>query len=197
MTSGGFDLTQVPPHPAIVNALLPDEDVLWAGRPFQGLRFYLADFGAAFFVVVVLAIALGSRSLGAVFAFGVALVAVPFWLAYAISWDRTRRAQVFYALTSQRALILEVGTESGVRAISLKTLKYLSHTTKPDGSGSIAFGKWWPETESTFRDGGFGRRFGTPAFTFEQIPEVDKVYYLASDTRSKLQVPRASARPSN
>jgi len=178
-------------HPEIAAALRPEERVVWSGRPRQGLRFHWVDYldiplTVAFSSVLVW-MAIGGDSalpptVGLIFVIAAALSLYRSWSR--IVWDSSRRGRTFYALTDQRAFILEEGPRRRLQSIVLKDLSHLSYSEHRDGSGSVAWGRWMADTAARQRDYAWsfiGRRVPYP--TFEEIPDVRRVYQLAQEAR--------------
>ena len=182
-----------PVHQLIAATLEPGEEVIWVGRPAQGFRLYWVDALtiplAVLVGVVFFRFGLGSaredeEGFAAIFFMFAGWTFFGAWQR--IAWDRRRRARTFYALTDRRAVVLEEGTSPALRSVVLKTVKHLSHVTSRDGSGTIAFGQWWPDLPSVRRDMS-ARIFWRPRLvpSFEQIPDVQTVYELARNARSR------------
>jgi hypothetical protein len=183
----------LPPEEALILELSPGEQLLWAGRPRQGVRLRAQDallipfslmWGgfAVFWEVSVL------RS-GAPLLFklwGVPFVLVGVYVVigrfFADAWGRARTA---YGVTDQRVLILTHRPGRSVQSLPLDTLRELSLSEgrrggtitfgSPGGPNSWLSGAGWPGT----------RRFAPPAF--EQIPQARDVYELIRGTQRSTQ----------
>ncbi|MGH7703675.1 MAG: PH domain-containing protein [Gemmatimonadales bacterium] len=128
--------------------LSPGEKLLWAGQPQGGIRFratdaFLIPFSflcggfAIFWEISVIRI-------GAPLLFR--LWGVPFVLAglYLISGrffvDAYRRGRTYYALTSDRVMIVSGITKRIVRSLPLGSLGEVTLSERDDRSGNIVFG---------------------------------------------------------
>src|SRR5687768_12421297 len=128
-----------PPHELITAALQPGEEVVWVGRPAQGLRLYWADaLGiplAVLLAVMFVRFGVGSarEGEGPFAAIFFVIAGWPIFLTWQrLAWDRSRRGRTFYALTNRRAIVLEEDTPPALRSVVLKNLKHLSHVTRRD-----------------------------------------------------------------
>ena len=130
--------------------------MLWAGRPKQGLAFrgwdvLYAPFGVLLVVggsaFIALAIA-EARDPFAILFLSIWLLAA-FYIAIGRFFvDARRRARTWYAVTNMRALIIEDGEPSRVRAVNLKSLQETTFTRRVDGTGTVEFdrrGGWFQQ----------------------------------------------------
>jgi hypothetical protein len=167
----------------IERELAPNERLLWAGQPLQGLLLrtadvYLIPFSllwggfAIFWVTSVI-------SSGAPFFF--MTWGIPFVLAglYMIVGrffvDARQRSKAYYGVTTERIIIVSGLFSRKVKSLNLRTLTDVSVDENSDGSGTITFGatnptSWW-HSDLSFQ--GWGQQ-STPSF--ESISEAKKVY---------------------
>jgi len=129
---------------------MPGEKVIWAGRPKQGFHFTLFDiflvpFSLAFFAFALAweYVVLFVEDPEWLFAiFGLPFLLVGFqMLAWRFVTDKNRRARTHYALTDQRALVLETGKEPRLFAYVPSDLFDLRLVNRKP-YGDVSFGKW-------------------------------------------------------
>jgi hypothetical protein len=171
----------------------PGERLLWTGQPRQGIRFYSIDwlylvlsFGVGATFTPVLAESWQAQPvewIGVCFGLAVFSYLVWFWV-YRLRWDRDRRRRTTYFLTDRHAFIVQSPPGAVTHRIVLGTLRHLSHVTRRDGSGTIAFGKWWPEPPWSSRDLAPGPSLWRPGLAFEQIQDAQAVFALIQRTRA-------------
>lgn len=125
-----------------------DEELLWSGRPRDGLRLQASDlfvipfsiFWAGFSVLWFLLV-LASGATAFAF-FGVPFLVIGAYITVGrFFWDRAQRRRTTYALTDTRLLIVQE-QRSGTKhtALDLRLLGEIQLRTKADGSGTITFG---------------------------------------------------------
>ncbi len=153
-------LTTLPPHlqPRVQVELKVGETLVWVGQPNPN-RLMFAGFALWFFFIPWTAFSLfwmaGAAGFqmptfdhafsffplfGLPFLFiGLGGLSTPFWLHY-------KAQMTVYALTTQRALILEGGRSITVKTYPLAELKHFERTERPDGSGDLIF------KNETYRD---------------------------------------------
>lgn len=168
-------MTTSSPDGRLRRALLPGEQLIWSGHPvlvpnnFVTTRLFL-PFAVLWVVVSAGRLASVVREWRAdkvgseVVAAASVLLALGLWLLIGPllrQWVRARRSA--YAVTDRRILVLDgsTGRDRSVTARPLEELGSLSLTTRRDGSGRI--------------------RFGVPDFSFDDIPEVDRVFDLVRE----------------
>jgi hypothetical protein len=126
---------------------LPNERVVWSGRPATGIMLtardmFLIPFSVLWcgFVVVWTALAWGQG--GAGFAlFGLFFVAVGlFFMAGRFAIDAWLRGGTAYALTDRRVLILKSRPTTDFTALGLDRLPEARITERADGRGTVRFG---------------------------------------------------------
>jgi hypothetical protein len=108
--------------------------------------------------------------------FGLPFVLVGLYIIFGRFFvDARARAKTFYAVTSDRIIILSGLFSRQVKSLQLRTLSDVSFTQKSDGSGTITFG---PTSFSTFLNNPGSSwpsaRSAVPAF--EMIDRVREVY---------------------
>ena len=159
------------------------ESLLWAGVPRQGLLLRPADAymipfsllwgGFAFFWEA--SVVRG----GAPFFFalwGIPFVLVGIYLVVGRFFvDARARADTFYGLTNQRAIIVSGIFTRSVTSLNLRTLTDVSLVERTDGSGTLLFGR--PHPAASWSAGmpwpGMSQ-LSTP--TFELIPDARRVH---------------------
>jgi len=143
--------------------LLPEENVMWSGRPRQGLIFYLADayiipFSLIWTVGAWNGISNGLKSHAALLPTLMAFLflAVGFWLLIGrFVYDIWRRSRLAYAVTNRRVLVLR--GERLYTSLDIANLPAPRLDTYRNGTGSIFFGvsltgwgrepAFWPASE--------------------------------------------------
>lgn len=131
----------------IMPYLAPGEQLLWAGRPKQGLA--LRGWDIVYWPLSILMAAVGTfitimewRDPGNP---GV-LIFVLLWTAGAyyaaigrFVIDRWQRSMIFYAVTDRRAIILTGDSTDDIESIYLSTLKEVTYTRRSDNTGTLEF----------------------------------------------------------
>jgi len=142
------------------------ERVFWSGKPKQGLIFRGADIFiipfSLFWCGFVFFWEYSVISHGApIFfpLFGIPFVAVGIYLIIGRFYvDAKKRENTFYAVTSERVMIISGVFRQKLKSLALRTLSEVSVDESKDGSGSIEFGQslpfasllagiWWPGLE--------------------------------------------------
>jgi hypothetical protein len=175
------------PEDVIHGQLGPGEKLLWTDQPRQGFVLRAADAylipfsliwggGVIFWEVRVLAS--GAPWFFAIW--GVPFVLFGLYIMFGRFWvDARQRAQTFYAVTSERVVIVSGLLARRVTSLSIDTLSDVSLTERGDGSGTITFGpippfySWYSPWYSLGGRPGFGRE-AVP--TFELAGEARQVY---------------------
>ena len=144
--------------------LLPNEQLLWHGRPVQGVRFHLSHLIGFLFGLVMLALAIyfaaqafalipladDTRGMQDIIAarLGCGFMTLLFFLFALFClgghlWLNARlRRNLFYGATNERILLLREGW-SGSRSFTslrLRDVPHFSLTTHADGTGTLMFG---------------------------------------------------------
>lgn len=176
---------------AIRSELDAGEQVLWAGQPRQGVVLRSSDLFAIPFSVVWggfavfwLTSAIHTGAPLEFMLFGIPFVMVGLYIVVGRFFvEARRRANMSYAVTSQRVLIVSGLLGKKVKSLNLKTIPELSLSLRPDGSGTITFGA--PHALAAM----FGGMSSWPgaaqhqAPCFDLVPEARAVY----DTLRKAQ----------
>jgi Bacterial PH domain len=140
--------------PSLGKYLEPGERILWAGRPRGGLRLRRQDIflipfsliwgGFAIFweIGVLHTTANRHNPMAIVFPlFGIPFVCVGLYVIFGrFLVDARGRARTYYAVTSDRILIVSGIFSQQVKSLQLRTLTDVSFTQSSDGSGTITFG---------------------------------------------------------
>lgn len=180
-----------PPDELIRTELAAGEELLWAGRPPQGLRLQPGDWflipfslmwgGFAIFweVMAVVGQAPWFASL-----WGIPFVLIGLYLIAGRFWhDAAHRRRTAYGVTPERVVIISGLFSRRIKSIDLDTLSDVTLTERRGGAGTVSFGPsstlpgWyggvgWPWTGSHF----------VPAFE------------LPSDAREVYEMVRAARR---
>ena len=176
----------------IKQELGPQEQLLWSGKPRQGLALRLSDalmipfslvWGgfAIFWEVMVI------NSDGPLFMklWGIPFVLVGVYIIVGRFFvDAWQRSKTTYGVTSQRIVIISDSFGRKVKSLNLRTLSDITLDEKSDRSGTITFGgtdksSWW-------NTGGWGGRRGLPAPPrFEMIEDAKKVYDIIREAQHR------------
>lgn len=130
----------------------PRERVLWSGQPRQGIMFRGADiflipfslFWGGFAIFWEYSVL--TQGAPPFFAlFGIPFVVIGIYLIAGRFYVEARqREKTYYAVTSERVLIISGLIQQKVKSLSLRTLSDVSVTESKNGSGSISFGHSFP-----------------------------------------------------
>jgi hypothetical protein len=182
--------------PQLAGELAAAERVLWSGQPRRGVAlrgadaflipFSLAWGGFAIFwetMVVAVNAPLFFSLFGLIFVVvGLYLIVGRFFV------DAMQRARTFYAVTSDRVIIVTGLRSRTVRSIDLETLGEVTLSERRDGSGSIVLG-----TPTPF-DWMYGGMAGWPSWSgfgtrwvprFELIDNVRSVYDIIRSAKRR------------
>jgi hypothetical protein len=157
------------------------EQLLWSGRPPQGVMFRTSDIFLIPFSLLWGGIAcfwtLAASASGGCFGlWGLPFVLVGMYMIFGRFFaDVVQRSNTIYAVTSERIIIVTGLFSKQIKSLSLRTLTEITLDAKHSGRGTISFGpsyplgSWyrgmpWPGTE----------RYGSPAF--EKIDDAPQVY---------------------
>ena len=164
------------PPDEIRRELAPLEQVLWSGRPRQGMLLRASDAlqipFSLFWCGFIAFWEHGVIEAGSVF---MMLWGIPFILvgAYLLIGrffhDAWLRAYTDYAVTSQRVLIVTTLFTRKVRSLELASLGEMSLTERRDGRGSLVFGR------ETTRSSGFGGDPGWVGASRHAAPRFDLI----------------------
>jgi len=137
--------------------LAADEQILWAGRPRQGIVLsgqdaFLLPFSLVWcgFVVFwfVLASAAARESLFFL-AFGVFFLLIgAYFVIGRLIVDAFRRAKTFYAVTNQRVIIISGLLVRKESSLDIRKLSALSLSQRPDGTGTITLAAGHPTAQA-------------------------------------------------
>jgi hypothetical protein len=157
--------------------LMPNERLLWAGKPVQGLRLQKSDWfmvpfsliWCCFSIFWIFGASLGGGYFGL---FGIPFVLVGLYLVFGrFFYDSFLRKSAIYGVSNQRILIKEGVLSNELLSLDLKNLPALHLIQFDNGGGTITFG----EDITT----GYGKRAQTQqAPKFDAIEEVSSVYQL-------------------
>jgi hypothetical protein len=151
----------------------PGEQLLWSGKPREGVRLRAHDAFLIPFSILWCGFAIFWESAviskGAPFFF--MLWGIPFILAGLFFvfgrffLDASNRAHTFYGVTSERILIVSGIFSQRIQSLQLRSLGDISLTEKDDGSGTITFGSTH-YMNSFFPASGWpgAGRYGAPSF---------------------------------
>lgn len=167
-------MTTVPDD--IRRELAPLEQVLWSGRPKQGIFLRGADAFQIPFSVLWCGFALfwesGVARTGNAFfmLWGVPFVAIGLYMVFGrFIVEARQRARTCYAVTGRRVLIVSGIFARSVKSLELKGLADLTFSEGRDGRGSIVFG---PETGLA---GMFGGASSWPGSRTQAAPRFDLI----------------------
>ena len=164
--------------------LAAGEQIIWSGKPRQGLTLRGSDvfampfslFSAGFSVFWMHSAASSGAPLPFVL-FGVPFVLVGLYLVLGRFFvEAKQRTETFYAVTPHRVIIRSGIFSKSVKSLPLKTLQDLSLSERPDGTGTITFGAQHPMASM------FGGMPGWPGMDqhlgprFDLIPQARSVY---------------------
>lgn len=155
MASEGFEMDE-PPEDVIRRELGPSEQLLWTGRPRQGVVLRAEDgllipFSIMWggFAIFWEAAAIASDAPFFFALWGVPFVLVGLYIMVGRFWvDARQRAATVYGVTSERVVIVSGVFARGVKSLSIDTLTDVSLTERAGGGGTITFGwvpfmHWW------------------------------------------------------
>lgn len=188
----------------LADELLPNERVVWSGRPETSVRFAPADkflvpfsllwggFAIAWEVGVLIAL-IASREPMMIFfvLFGIpfVLIGLHFIVGRFIYKNRRKRATL-YALTTKRAIVLrQTGAGRDVQTALFRALPGISKTVRRAGIGTIRFGNTSPMAamyENTGLDF-FGSFYDSPIPAFYDVKDADEVFRIAQQSRNQLE----------
>jgi hypothetical protein len=168
--------------------LAPGEELLWMGRPKQGVFLERRDWLQVPFAVAWCGFAIFWEAM-AVFGnapwffklWGIPFVCVGLYMVfgrfYYAAW---LRARTYYGVTSRRALILTRRSTRELVAFDLSTTN-VSMEERDDESGTLTFGIYTPPPP--------GRWQAVQPPSFVRIPNVRGVMHLIDETRERLRLP--------
>jgi hypothetical protein len=162
--------------------LSPGEQVLWAGRPRQGIVFRGSDLLAIPFSLLWCGFAIfwehgvvTSNAPAFFTLWGIPFVLIGLYMvAGRFFFEAQQRARTFYAVTPERILIVAGVFSRTVKSLSLGTLSDVTLTERRSGEGEITFG---PQNAfpSFFGNSGWpGAQRQSPRF--DLVPNAKSVY---------------------
>jgi hypothetical protein len=174
----------------ITRELTPNERLLWAGRPQQGVLFRGADI----FLVPLSLLWCGFAifwessviSTGAPFFFklwGIPFVLVGLYVVIGRFFvDAKQRAKTFYGLTDNRVIIVSGLFQKKIKSLNLQTISDVSLSEKANKKGTVTFGPtlpfYWAFAGSSWPGAG---QQAVPCF--ETIENARTVYDLISNAQ--------------
>jgi hypothetical protein len=129
------------------DVLAPGERLLWHGRPKQGFALRGLDAGlipfsiiwtAAVLIGIIAMLAEGGGAIALLFMLPFVLMAA-YLLAGRFWLDARLRANTYYALTSQRIIVITQGRSRRVQTIDLNQMVDVQLTHRADGTGTLEF----------------------------------------------------------
>lgn len=150
------------------NILITGEDIVWRGRPVQGRPTKRALprllFGLVFVAFAVFWTA-GAYTEGGLFGLlGLPFIAIGVWFATSPMREKKRAANTYYAVTTERALIIEMGSNVRTTSIAPDDITDLQRSERPDGSGDLQL-RSSAVRRHRHRRGGDGQRSRVAGFT--------------------------------
>lgn len=172
------------------------ERLLWVDKPGTGIQFSKADwflipfglFFTAFSIFwIFMAITLSDEVAPRLFSlFGIPFVLMGVYVLFGRHLsDAIKRANSVYAVTTQRALILNQRSRM-LNSFPLEQLRDITYTQGPDGSGNLYLGALDPRFQILQGTSWPGVKYPP---TFQKIQQIQHVYSLLIEARSKLLSP--------
>lgn len=168
------------------------ENLLWSGRPRQGLVLrgfdsFLIPFSLLWcgFVVFWEYHAYTSGAPFFFLLFGGFFVVIGLYIVFGrFIADAMKRKRTFYGVTNDRIIILSEFPTRKIKSLSLSTLSDITFSNRPDGSGSITFGPQHPLLSWMYGTAWFGMgHYQSPMFEF--IKDAKTVYEIIRDAQKK------------
>jgi hypothetical protein len=165
--------------------LLSGEKIVWSGRPRQGLMLTRRDgllipvslFWGGFAILWEWSVIHAPRAPAFLALFGIAFVLIGLFLMFGRFFlDAWVRADVFYALTESRILILRSRPWPRFQAISLDRLPEATLEEGPRGRGTIRFGPATTLANSRGAGMGFWMPVFDPTAQFVAIDDARRVF---------------------
>jgi hypothetical protein len=152
--------------------LMPNETLLWTGRPKQGLLVRPADaivipvslLWAGFFLLIAYSLVATNSPLARLWVVPLVLIGLYGLFGRFVS-DARQRARTVYALTSQRVMIITKSRRTNVTSLALARLVQVELSEHRNGSGTITFGPLLPW---------HAELFGSRARS-EQLPQLEGI----------------------
>jgi hypothetical protein len=125
--------------------LLPDEKLLWSGKPAGGIKLRSGDALLIPFSIFWFGFAIfwefgATMSGGGPFftIWGIPFICIGFYICIGrFFYDKRNREKTFYGVTNNRIIIKSGVLKSTVQSFNIRGLSNLSIDTKADGSGTI------------------------------------------------------------
>lgn len=164
--------------------LLPDERIIWQGRPYLGLilrpvELFLIPFSLlwAGFTVFWNVNAWGTNADLAFKLFGLPFLVAGIYITFGrFIADAIIRRKKFYFITNKRVLIFDRGGETKTKSVDIRHLPALEFDEQSDGSGTIRFGS--AVSWMTNHNFGIWQPTFDPTPQFIRIPNARSVYTL-------------------
>lgn len=124
------------------NILITGEEIVWRGRP-DVTRVTRRDlpralFGIAFAGFAVFWTVSAAAQSGLLFGMmGLPFIAIGSWVASSPIRERSRAGRTYYAVTTERALIIEMGKNVRTISIAPDDITDLQRVERPDGRGDL------------------------------------------------------------
>lgn len=157
--------------------LLKDEKIIWSGQPdikiiFSNRDKFYIPLIILLFVIIIYLMCLYDN-------FGLVLI-LPFIAYYFLigrfKYKKHKRKNTYYAVTNQRILLIDAlqWEDKGYTGMSIKDITHIEKEISRNGSGTIRFGYklLFPKLI-----------FGTPAPTFFDIKDAEKVYQIVMEQK--------------
>jgi hypothetical protein len=162
--------------------LSPGEQVLWSGRPRQGLVLRGSDALAIPFSLLWCGFAIfwehgvvTSNAPAFFMLWGIPFVLVGLYMVVGrFFFDAQQRARTFYAVTPERILIVSGVFSRKVKSLNLRTLSDVSLSENRNGEGDITFGPQSPFPSFFSNSGWPGAQQQAPKF--ELLAEAKAVF---------------------
>jgi len=186
-------MTELPEE--IRGAIAPGEHALWWGRPRQGIVLRGSDvftipfslLWCGFAIFWETGVASSGNAPGFFVLWGIPFVAVGIYMVIGRFFvESLQRSKTFYALTSDRILIVSGVLSRTIKSLALNTLSDVTLTEGHGGKGSITFGPQGPFGS------GFGGASSWPG-TQQQPPRFD----LVDDAKTVYEQIRRAQRTAN
>jgi hypothetical protein len=186
-------MTELPEE--IRGAMAPGEHALWWGRPRQGVVLRSSDvftipfslLWCGFAIFWETGVASNGNAPGFFVLWGIPFVAIGIYMVIGRFFaEALQRSKTYYALTSDRVLIVSGVFSRTIKSLSLNTLSDVTLTEGRSGKGSITFGPQSP----------FGSVFGGTSSwpgTQQQSPRFD----LIDDAKAVYEQIRRAQRAPN
>ncbi|TME22355.1 MAG: PH domain-containing protein [Chloroflexi bacterium] len=170
--------------------LLPDERILWTGRPgsrrwFTAADIYLVPFSLFWggFALFWEGLVLTSGAPWPFALWGIPFIVIGQYLIWGrFLYKRWDRARTTYAVTSRRLVVLKGGRP---QSLFLNQLPVVNQSSGRDASGTLIFGSA-PSGYALWANTGLGWFYQHAApLTFDDIPDVNIVYGLVASAAAR------------